>query len=83
MRIGLAGVGRFGQLHAAVLTQMHRAAELFSDAELEAFVIVTPDEQPCCRRRWRGGASGSWCGCGRKGARRWGEIPVEGEWVYA
>ena len=74
MRIGLVGVGRFGQLHAAVLAQLpevHLAAiadvsaerrnqvadrhgvpkryataeELFSDAELDAFVVVTPDEQ--------------------------------------
>jgi predicted dehydrogenase len=74
MRIGLAGVGRFGQLHAAVLAQLPgvqlaaiadpsaerrnqvadrhgvtkrtaAAEELFSDPELDAFVIVTPDEQ--------------------------------------
>ena len=74
MRIGLAGVGRFGQLHAAVLAQLPgvqlaaiadpsaerrnqvadrhgvtkrtaAAEELFTDPELDAFVIVTPDEQ--------------------------------------
>jgi hypothetical protein len=74
MRIGLAGVGRFGQLHAAVLAQLpgvHLAAiadisaerrnqvadrhgvpkrtataeELFTDPDLDAFVVVTPDEQ--------------------------------------
>ena len=74
LRVGLVGVGRFGQLHAAVLAalpEVHLAAiaeasaerrnqvadrhavaaryasaeELFADPSLEAFVIVTPDEQ--------------------------------------
>lgn len=74
LRVGLVGVGRFGQLHAAVLAalpEVHLAAiadacadrrnqvgdrhavaaryasaeELFADPDLDAFVIVTPDEQ--------------------------------------
>ena len=73
LRLGLAGAGRFGQLHAAVLSALpnvnlaaiadpctercqdvanrHQVArrygstqELFDDAELDAFVLVTPDE---------------------------------------
>lgn len=74
LRLGLAGAGRFGQLHAAVLSVLpnvtlaaiadpctercqnvadrHQVArrydstqELFCDADLDAFVLVTPDEQ--------------------------------------
>lgn len=74
LRIGLAGAGRFGQLHAAVLAadpdvtlaaiadpcierrqqlakrhgvakQVDRAEHLFADPELDAFVLVTPDDQ--------------------------------------
>ena len=74
LRLGLAGAGRFGQLHAAVLSALpnvtlaaiadpctercqqladrHQVAhrygstqELFDDADLDAFVLVTPDEQ--------------------------------------
>jgi predicted dehydrogenase len=75
LRVGLAGAGRFAQLHAAaVFAQLpgvelaavadicaercnqvadrHRvprrysaAEELFADPDLDAFVIVTPDEQ--------------------------------------
>lgn len=73
VRLGLAGAGRFGQLHAAVIAahpgaclsaiadpcverrqelaarhgvakQMENAEELFADPDLDAFVLVTPDE---------------------------------------
>ena len=73
LRLGLAGVGRFGQLRAAVLSALpnvtlaaiadpckegcqhvadrHQVArrygstqELFDDADLDAFILVTSDE---------------------------------------
>lgn len=74
LRVGLAGAGRFGALHAAVLSSLPgvclaaiadpsaerlqglgdrhgvsvrygSAEQLFADASLDAFVLVTPDEQ--------------------------------------